>query len=57
MCRLLHRSGSIITGCIGGKEEIDLRYDSDLNHQFGRPVEKNRQKERLLQYTGTGIHG
>ena len=39
-----------------GKEEIDLRYDSDLNHSdMAGLLKKNRQKDKMLQYTGTGI--
>jgi DNA replication and repair protein RecF len=57
LCRLLHPHVIHYYRLLSaGKEEIDLRYDSDLNHSdMAGLLKKNRQKDKMLQYTGTGI--
>ena len=41
----------------GGKEDIDLTYDSKLKDQeLGALLEKNIERDRVLQYTSVGIH-
>ncbi|HRH67503.1 MAG TPA: DNA replication/repair protein RecF [Bacteroidia bacterium] len=41
----------------GGKEEIDIRYESQLNEgDFSRMLENAQGKDRALQYTSVGIH-
>ncbi|MBK9526580.1 MAG: DNA replication/repair protein RecF [Bacteroidetes bacterium] len=41
----------------GGKEEIDVRYESQLNDaDFKQVLEQAQGKDRALQYTSVGIH-
>lgn len=41
----------------GGKEEISIQYDSDLNHKsFLETIKENEAKDRVITYTSRGIH-
>lgn len=41
----------------GGKETIDIKYDSDLNGEsFADLLRSTLEKDRILQYTSSGIH-
>lgn len=41
----------------GDREEVSLEYKSQLHEDsFSNLLKKNRQKDRILQYTTTGIH-
>lgn len=41
----------------GGTEKIEMRYESQLHDgHFGQLLHANREKDRQLQRTGTGIH-
>jgi DNA replication and repair protein RecF len=41
----------------GGKESIDIKYDSDLNeNSFTELLQKSLEKDRVLQYTTSGTH-
>ena len=57
LCRLLHPHVIHYYRLLSaGKEKVDLKYESDLNHgEMADLLRKNRQKDRMLQYTGTGI--
>ncbi len=57
LCSLLHPHVIHYYGLLSsGKEPVDLRYDSDLNRDsMAVMLKKGRQKDMMLQYTGTGI--
>ncbi|MBK8583911.1 MAG: DNA replication/repair protein RecF [Bacteroidetes bacterium] len=41
----------------GGKETIDIKYDSDLNeNSFADLLQKSLEKDKVLQYTTSGTH-
>ena len=57
LCLLLHPHVTHYYELLSaGKERVGLRYDSDLNRDcMANLLVKNRQKDLMLQYTGTGI--
>lgn len=40
----------------GGKEEVTITYQSDLEQDFSELLELNLEKDRILTYTSRGIH-
>ena len=57
LCKLLHPHVIHYYELLSaGKEQVGLSYESDLNQEsMAVQLRKNRQKDMILQYTGTGV--
>ena len=54
--KLIPKINAIHRGITEGKEEIDMQYQSDLENNFLKLLQKDRKLDIIRGYTGKGIH-